>query len=401
MFVPLFSVLLSISIKAATALSQAVITGGAIGSVAFSLTRQHPLRPGAPLIDFSLALTLLPPLLLGVATGVLLNLALPAWLVTILLIPLLITFAIRTAATGLSMRRAEKQAQQWLQPQSACSSSGQLLVGPQPEPSPKLCLELVRRSVAIKAPRSSRSLHHLLAAAGSGYSVAGNSSDGSAAAQAASPSWHIAAAGGAEQAGQQQQQASASPSKQSEVRVELEEAAAAEEGAPEPLRWSDAPTLLDGVLDDELMPMHSSQRLSLHGSQQQLQRSSTCSDGLAIDCQQRSQSQQTEHEESRCNGMAGAGGSDTTQVGASGFEKSESLRYVLSRHRCLLQGDCLPAPWSKLAKMGLLWIAFLGLTLGKAHFGRCSWQHGLLFGLQALLALALSALFSWQASSAM
>lgn len=108
-FVPLFNVLLGFSIKnvsttarwalqalagrsaphdpcrllcpalQATALSQAVITGGALGSVAYSITRQHPRDPGRPLVDWDLALPICPGLLLGVSTGVLLNIALPAW----------------------------------------------------------------------------------------------------------------------------------------------------------------------------------------------------------------------------------------------------------------------------------------------------------------------------------
>lgn len=63
----------------ATALSQAVITGGALGSVAYSISRRHPRDPGCPLVDWDLALTICPGLLLGVSTGVLLNIALPAW----------------------------------------------------------------------------------------------------------------------------------------------------------------------------------------------------------------------------------------------------------------------------------------------------------------------------------
>lgn len=78
-FVPLFNVLLGFPIKTAAALSQAVICGGAIGSVAYSLGRRHPKAPARPLIDFDLALTIGPALLLGVSAGVLANIALPSW----------------------------------------------------------------------------------------------------------------------------------------------------------------------------------------------------------------------------------------------------------------------------------------------------------------------------------
>ena len=57
------------SVKMSTALSQAVITGGAVGSAAYALSRRHPLHPRRPLVDFELTLLLTPVLLLGVSAG--------------------------------------------------------------------------------------------------------------------------------------------------------------------------------------------------------------------------------------------------------------------------------------------------------------------------------------------
>jgi uncharacterized membrane protein YfcA len=68
-FVPLFNLLLHFSIKMSTALSQAVIASGAMGSVAFCVTRPHPRDRRRWLIDYDLALTLTPVLLLGVTAG--------------------------------------------------------------------------------------------------------------------------------------------------------------------------------------------------------------------------------------------------------------------------------------------------------------------------------------------
>ena len=51
------------------ALSQAVIAGGAIAGVAVTLHKKHPHDPTRPLIDFDIALMLLPFLLLGVSLG--------------------------------------------------------------------------------------------------------------------------------------------------------------------------------------------------------------------------------------------------------------------------------------------------------------------------------------------
>ena len=56
-------------VKGAIALSQAVIAGGAVAGVAVTLHRKHPHDPSKPLMDFDIALMLLPFQLLGVSVG--------------------------------------------------------------------------------------------------------------------------------------------------------------------------------------------------------------------------------------------------------------------------------------------------------------------------------------------
>lgn len=56
-------------LKGATALSQAIITGGALASVVLALPGRHPSDPAKPLIDYGTALMLTPVLLLGVSIG--------------------------------------------------------------------------------------------------------------------------------------------------------------------------------------------------------------------------------------------------------------------------------------------------------------------------------------------
>ncbi len=63
------SVVTGFSVKMSTALSQAVIAGGAVGSTAYALSRRHPLDRKRPLVDFELTLMLTPMLLLGVSGG--------------------------------------------------------------------------------------------------------------------------------------------------------------------------------------------------------------------------------------------------------------------------------------------------------------------------------------------
>jgi hypothetical protein len=63
------SVPLAAALKSSTALSQAVITGGAIASVSFNVWKRHPDNPQVPLIDFQLVLVFTPVLLMGVNAG--------------------------------------------------------------------------------------------------------------------------------------------------------------------------------------------------------------------------------------------------------------------------------------------------------------------------------------------
>lgn len=109
-FVPLFNVLLQFSVKGATALSQASITGGAMSGVACLLLRRHPLDESKTLIDFDLALMLTPVLLLGVSVGVLANAIFPTWLITFLLIFLLLYITFLAARKVITLHRAEQRA---------------------------------------------------------------------------------------------------------------------------------------------------------------------------------------------------------------------------------------------------------------------------------------------------
>eukprot|EP00887_Chlorella_sp_A99_P003711 scaffold7.g3711.t1 len=109
--VPLFYTVLHLPIKDATALSQAAITGGALGAVLCSYGQRHPSDGRRPLIDYELALITTPTLLLGCTSGVLVNQLLPNWAVTLLLSPLLLALTWHTAATATRMFREESHAQ--------------------------------------------------------------------------------------------------------------------------------------------------------------------------------------------------------------------------------------------------------------------------------------------------
>ena len=56
-------------LKGSTALSQAVVTGGACASFMYSSCKRHPEDDEQSLVDFDLALILTPMLLLGITAG--------------------------------------------------------------------------------------------------------------------------------------------------------------------------------------------------------------------------------------------------------------------------------------------------------------------------------------------
>ncbi|KAL3132428.1 hypothetical protein ABBQ32_008986 [Trebouxia sp. C0010 RCD-2024] len=115
-FVPMFNILLGFSLKGSTALSQAVVTGGALAGFMYSSSKRHPDDQKQSLIDFDLALILTPMLLLGVTAGVLINAVMPNWLITLLLVLLLTWLTMKTFNKGRQLHSSEVIAQQQQEP---------------------------------------------------------------------------------------------------------------------------------------------------------------------------------------------------------------------------------------------------------------------------------------------
>ncbi|GFR46014.1 hypothetical protein Agub_g7493, partial [Astrephomene gubernaculifera] len=109
LFNPIFNVLVGFALKPSTALSQACITAGSLAALSANLYRQHPTAPGESLIDFRLMVMLTPVLLVGVGAGVLLNVMLPSWLLTVLLLLLLLLLTKQAAGKGLALWRLESK----------------------------------------------------------------------------------------------------------------------------------------------------------------------------------------------------------------------------------------------------------------------------------------------------
>jgi uncharacterized membrane protein YfcA len=99
-------------LKEATVLSQCTIAAVSAASIIFNLPKRHPQNPDQTLIAYEVLLTMTPALLLGVALGVIFNVAFPTWLITTMLISLLAYMWTRTTQKGLQQWRSETAAKQ-------------------------------------------------------------------------------------------------------------------------------------------------------------------------------------------------------------------------------------------------------------------------------------------------
>ena len=108
-WVPLFTALLQFSVKSAAALSQSCVAGGCIGGTLYSFMQRHPHDKERPVMDYNLALVLMPALVQGISFGVMLNYILPSLILSCLLIITLLLISARTLHQGIKMVRAERR----------------------------------------------------------------------------------------------------------------------------------------------------------------------------------------------------------------------------------------------------------------------------------------------------
>ncbi|CAL5221862.1 g4123 [Coccomyxa viridis] len=109
-YIPLLTVVLGFDLKAATGLSHTIVATSAVASTVYGLIQTHPKDPTRPLVDFDLALTFIPALLLGVSFGVLFNVLFPDWLQTALLTILLLFVINKTVRKGIRQWNQESKA---------------------------------------------------------------------------------------------------------------------------------------------------------------------------------------------------------------------------------------------------------------------------------------------------
>nr|XP_018680461.1 PREDICTED: uncharacterized protein LOC103981523 isoform X2 [Musa acuminata subsp. malaccensis] len=105
-FVPMLTLIIGFDPKSSTALSKCMIMGTACSTVYYNLRLRHP-SLDAPLIDYRLVMLIQPTLMLGISIGVILNVIIPEWMVTLLLIILLLGTSVKAFMKGVETWRRE------------------------------------------------------------------------------------------------------------------------------------------------------------------------------------------------------------------------------------------------------------------------------------------------------
>ncbi|CAL5079870.1 unnamed protein product [Urochloa decumbens] len=115
LYVPILTIAAGLGLKAATAFSTFMVTGGTLSNVLYTLLFLRRRGAGGhggagrqpPAIDYGIAVVSQPCLLLGASAGVLCNVAFPEWLVTALFATFLALATLKTCAAGVRRWRAE------------------------------------------------------------------------------------------------------------------------------------------------------------------------------------------------------------------------------------------------------------------------------------------------------
>ncbi|QCD76645.1 hypothetical protein DEO72_LG1g266 [Vigna unguiculata] len=107
LFIPILSIIAGLDLKTASSLSAFMVTGGSIANVMCNMCITSLKFGGKSLIDYDIALSSEPCMLLGVSLGVICNLVFPEWLITVLFAIFLAWSTSKTCRSGLMLWKAE------------------------------------------------------------------------------------------------------------------------------------------------------------------------------------------------------------------------------------------------------------------------------------------------------
>ncbi|KAE8659750.1 transcription factor ILR3-like [Hibiscus syriacus] len=107
LFIPILTIVGCLDLKTATSFSAFMVTGGSIANVMYNLIAKSAKFGGKTLIDYDIALLSEPCMLLGVSVGVVCNLVLPEWLITIMFAIFLVWSTSKTCSNGIEFWKLE------------------------------------------------------------------------------------------------------------------------------------------------------------------------------------------------------------------------------------------------------------------------------------------------------
>jgi len=108
LFVPLLLAFYNFDTREATALSQAMLCGGALAAFFYNIVQVHPLNPARHLIDFELALLITPALLAGAQVGTIVHDCIPNVAIIVLLTATLLDSARKSVNCAVKSGQCER-----------------------------------------------------------------------------------------------------------------------------------------------------------------------------------------------------------------------------------------------------------------------------------------------------
>ncbi|XP_022724297.1 sulfite exporter TauE/SafE family protein 5-like [Durio zibethinus] len=112
LFIPILTIVAGLDLKTASSFSAFMVTGGSIANVMYNLRTKSAKFGGKNLIDYDIVLLSEPCMLLGVSVGVVCNLVLPEWLITILFAIFLVFSTFKTCRNGVGFWKMESDQHQ-------------------------------------------------------------------------------------------------------------------------------------------------------------------------------------------------------------------------------------------------------------------------------------------------
>ncbi|XVE87865.1 hypothetical protein DITRI_Ditri19aG0022600 [Diplodiscus trichospermus] len=112
LFIPILTIVAGLDLKTASSFSAFMVTGGSVANVMCNLGAKGAKFGDKTLIDYDIALLSEPCMLLGVSIGVVCNLILPEWLITILFAIFLAGSTFKTCRNGVEFWKMESDKHQ-------------------------------------------------------------------------------------------------------------------------------------------------------------------------------------------------------------------------------------------------------------------------------------------------